>query len=1025
MTNDRKINEIHRALLKAASIILKTQNDETLLHHICEELSQNTPFTAVWIGRMEQNRFILQGAGGTGTEHLPDLLPLLNSQALAIQAIDQNRIVWSNHNLHRSEGSPWGDFVHQHAWRSCLACPVHRKQQPWAAIVFCGNQSDLFDAATIELCESSSELLGHGLDEIDLKQDLINLEKKAAQLARSDSLTGIPNRLALEERLTQAHQRCRRFGHPFAIVMFDLDGFKAVNDRFGHNAGDLLLKMLTQWLQKNIRETDFLARLGGDEFVAVLEHLNPEDPTADIANALNRLHQTVEDAFIVGDNTKAFIDLSAGVSLSQPSSNPEQMLSEADSALYQAKHRDHDENWWQHYNVIHRKTTAPLIKDPFSKSAEILLARYHAIIEDVAEQFATAFYQHLSDDEDAVPILNSLMPEEIERLLHAQANHLRFIVHPDTSHEQLLQRAQQIGEIHALVGVNGPMLLRAQTLYRQLLAHQLERLAGREGWKILDILSARLDLDVQTELSAAAALRVDYYEIPETAGSMQETGIDALQKMIERIANLPGMRATLIMTPDADGRFYIVAGAGPSIDKLTKLLQDPAYQVSSDATVPQGQGAGALAWRTLTYQVVDNLAHNEKMSPWAQQELAMGIRSHLVIPIRDAQGRAAANLALYGAYPYQFAQREALSVWGARLQTRFESLWQSLRTPLQPVAMDQGASLRQRLFSDGLRLVFQPVVALNTGRLMKIEALARLEKADGQLISPGVFLPLLGSNELYRLFWQTLRGALETLQSLNNTFPSLQIAVNLPPSSLLEPDLCTRLKDLLSHFPDLRGRVILEILETEDIHQARQHDILSQLKQEGVLLALDDLGAGYGSLLRLIREPVDILKIDQNIVRRLPEDPLPTLTLLWTLINLGKDLQRDVVVEGLETTALIETLNWLEAPLGQGYAFARPMPADAISTWAQTMRPPPSQTITTYAGALARHWKWRHKQSSMITDTYENCPLTHFLDQQGPAADRAKRWHQTLHNVAIAPARRQKVSDQLLIWLEQQVRASA
>lgn len=110
-----------------------------------------------------------------------------------------------------------------------------------------------------------------------LASSLAQANRELTQLALHDNLTRLPNRLLLEDRLSQALQKAERTHSSFALLFFDLDGFKAVNDAFGHHVGDLLLMAVTERLQEHLRASDTLARLGGDEFVLLMEIGDPND----------------------------------------------------------------------------------------------------------------------------------------------------------------------------------------------------------------------------------------------------------------------------------------------------------------------------------------------------------------------------------------------------------------------------------------------------------------------------------------------------------------------------------------------------------------------------------------------------------------------------------------------------------------------------------------------------------------------------------------------------------------------------
>ena len=153
--------------------------------------------------------------------------------------------------------------------------------------------------------------------------------------ATTDYLTGLPNSRALFERMEAEIARCRRAGEGFTVVVCDLDGFKQVNDRFGHLAGNQVLKAAANALLRNCREYDFVARLGGDEFVLLLTGL----PWESVPAKLHRLSAVVTQAAaeVCPD---AHVGLSAGAAYyPRDAANAEKLLALADSRMYQAKER--------------------------------------------------------------------------------------------------------------------------------------------------------------------------------------------------------------------------------------------------------------------------------------------------------------------------------------------------------------------------------------------------------------------------------------------------------------------------------------------------------------------------------------------------------------------------------------------------------------------------------------------------------------------------------------------------------------
>ncbi len=154
------------------------------------------------------------------------------------------------------------------------------------------------------------------------------------QLALHDSLTGLDNRLLLMEKLAESLATVQRYNTQSAIIYLDLDGFKPINDTFGHEAGDFVLIEVAKRLRSCVREVDTVARLGGDEFVVLLHNLSDTDTVQQIAD---RIVETI-NASINLFGTTVNVGVSMGIALiPQDGKYPHQLLKNADKAMYLAK----------------------------------------------------------------------------------------------------------------------------------------------------------------------------------------------------------------------------------------------------------------------------------------------------------------------------------------------------------------------------------------------------------------------------------------------------------------------------------------------------------------------------------------------------------------------------------------------------------------------------------------------------------------------------------------------------------------
>lgn len=175
---------------------------------------------------------------------------------------------------------------------------------------------------------------------IILTQDITTrkqLELELQQQAHQDTLTGLPNRRAMEQQLPAALARADRIEQPMALLFMDLDGFKAVNDTWGHDAGDEVLRQFARRIRQQIRETDQLFRLAGDEFTLLLENLHHGE--MDATRIAEKILSAMQTPFQLA-TTEVTLSSSIGIALYQPGilRDADSLLSAADGAMYQAKH---------------------------------------------------------------------------------------------------------------------------------------------------------------------------------------------------------------------------------------------------------------------------------------------------------------------------------------------------------------------------------------------------------------------------------------------------------------------------------------------------------------------------------------------------------------------------------------------------------------------------------------------------------------------------------------------------------------
>jgi diguanylate cyclase (GGDEF)-like protein len=176
--------------------------------------------------------------------------------------------------------------------------------------------------------------LGAALRSAELKERLEHAYATIAQQALKDSLTGLWNRRYLETRMSEEVARSERANDSLSILGVDLDGFKQVNDRHGHEAGDRVLVFVAETLLRSVRPTDVVTRLGGDEFVVLLSGMNHGDALAVAERMVTSLHRKDEHELVTA---------SVGVATATPKASEREagrrLMREADAALLEAKRR--------------------------------------------------------------------------------------------------------------------------------------------------------------------------------------------------------------------------------------------------------------------------------------------------------------------------------------------------------------------------------------------------------------------------------------------------------------------------------------------------------------------------------------------------------------------------------------------------------------------------------------------------------------------------------------------------------------
>ncbi len=242
--------------------------------------------------------------------------------------------------------------------------------------------------------------------------------------------------------------------------------------------------------------------------------------------------------------------------------------------------------------------------------------------------------------------------------------------------------------------------------------------------------------------------------------------------------------------------------------------------------------------------------------------------------------------------------------------------------------------LRHGLERGEFRNFYQPIVALDSGRIVGFEALLRWQHPTRGLLSPDEFIFVAEETGLIReLGWWNLREACRQLsewKSNSDNYLNFTMNVNLSAKQFLQPNLVEEIRNLMQELAFSPETLKLEITEsTVMIDPAATTKMLQQIKSLGILLAIDDFGTGYSSLSYLHRFPLDTLKIDRSFISGVGEGG-EGMEIAQTIMPMAKNLRLDVIAEGVETFEQVALLKKLNCKYAQGYYFSKPLAAEEV-----------------------------------------------------------------------------------------------
>ncbi len=766
-------------------------------------------------------------------------------------------------------------------------------------------------------------------------------------LADHDALTGLRNHGAFQREIGALIDH----GTPFALVMLDLDAFKAYNDTHGHPAGDALLVRIANAMRDAIRNDDRVYRYGGDEFAILL----PETDGAGAREVAERVRTAVAPLTATAG---PIVTVSAGISL-HPDDGEEKdaIVSAADRALYLAKPPNR-------VRLPNDDPTRDLYLAAVDQATLGMLERLEPdeLLREIVERAAGlvgvkhGFLYLLEGPESAdggldlvarvgMGVFESYRGFRIPRGKGVSWEVVRTgqpVVVDD--YEEFTQKiddplSDQFGAMCAVPLTSGDSVLGVIGLAsgdtsRPFSVREVEALARFGQLASIALDNARLFERAQTEVRrrAHAALHDHLTGLPNRMLLLNRLAEQIEAAAREQRGRRGGARRVALLLLDLD-RFKVVnESLGHAAGDLL-LAQVAQRLVTAARTTDTVARLGSDEFGILLGPV-RTLREAERVA--ARIEAAITVPFDLdgvEVAVGASMGIAAGSAVIH--QPLDLLKQAEIALHRAKADPIRKTVMFDPEMHAQTVdRATMENDLRRALERSELRLHYQPLVELATGTVIGVEALLRWEHPTRGLVPPLSFIPLAEETGLILPIghW-VLETACHTVRDWQRRFPAaanLAVSVNLSARQFAESGLIGDVATILDQAGLDPASLELEITESVVMDQSEASiERLNGLRALGVKLVLDDFGTGYSSLSYLRRLPLDTIKVDRSFVMGLGSDPAD-LPIVQAVVSLAHGLGIDVVAEGIETVAQLASLRELSCDRGQGYWFSRPLPELAI-----------------------------------------------------------------------------------------------
>ncbi|MBI5461876.1 MAG: EAL domain-containing protein [Gammaproteobacteria bacterium] len=337
----QQVNRALTVLSKCNRTLLRTREEQELLDALCRLIVGPGGYSLAWVGFAEDDATTpvrLVAKAGDDSDFLATACTTWTADEWddcpAGIAIRTNQTVVERNISGNGTSQAWREWAARYGIQAAIALPLRAEGRSIGVLAIYARMPHAFETRELELLDEMAADLSFGIETLRGHAQRLRAEERLNYLAYHDSLTGLPNRLLMFERLTQAMAEAGRHARLSALLFLDLDRFKNINDSLGHEAGDRLLEQVAVRLSSGVRHGDTVARHGGDEFAIVLANVAQLD---DIARVTRKLLEIFRAPFPVAGQD-LFITSSIGITLYPADGHdPESLFKNADTALHHAK----------------------------------------------------------------------------------------------------------------------------------------------------------------------------------------------------------------------------------------------------------------------------------------------------------------------------------------------------------------------------------------------------------------------------------------------------------------------------------------------------------------------------------------------------------------------------------------------------------------------------------------------------------------------------------------------------------------